>query len=504
MNLKKFIVSPCGTHHLVDGIPAYNRRFDECLSMHEPGVAAVRDSSGSFHISSYGEDFYDRRFLRTFGYYEGKAAVISADGAHHIDIHGDDLYTQRYAWVGNFQEGLCAVKDHRGNYYHIDAEGIKAYDDLYAYVGDFKNDVGVVYKKDGTGYFIDREGRPVYDDLTFSDAGQFHKGFATLNDGTGWRHFSKGGFGSFHNMYDMCEPFYNGLARVKTFNGLFKTLGEDGEENLLHPTICHLDDYEIQWTEEIHRNSRGAIYPVVNEGRDMIMKSNVSINLYRNEVKSLIRLNGLKNFPIISDYFISGSFGYIIMEKIPGNTLRDNLEKRPFGEEESLLILLNVLDAVAAIHSRGIAHLDIHPGNIMLSDVRQGEVSLLDFEHSLPLEALESKQEVNWGKWEYVSPEMMMPFGKIDVGADVYSCACLYLNMRTGGRPIWMPRPEEVKTSVEIREEILQSKNNIVDIIPKDCSFPDLIRLMLSHKPMDRPSAEEAFERLKDIFPKGC
>ena len=79
-----FEVSPDETHHLVDGAPAYDARFLSVLKFHAPGLAPVLDASGAYHIDAEGRAAYSHRFIRTFGFYDGRAAVESKTGWYHI------------------------------------------------------------------------------------------------------------------------------------------------------------------------------------------------------------------------------------------------------------------------------------------------------------------------------------------------------------------------------------------------------------------------------------
>ena len=72
---KAYEISPDATHHLHEGRPAYASRFNEVLKFHSPGLAPVVDASGAYHISSDGQSAYPSRYVRTFGFYEGRAAV---------------------------------------------------------------------------------------------------------------------------------------------------------------------------------------------------------------------------------------------------------------------------------------------------------------------------------------------------------------------------------------------------------------------------------------------
>ena len=80
MSWERAAIAPDSTHHVVDGKPLYDTRFDEVLKFHTPGLAPVRVASESWHIRSDGSPAYARRFERTFGFYEGLAVVAAVDG----------------------------------------------------------------------------------------------------------------------------------------------------------------------------------------------------------------------------------------------------------------------------------------------------------------------------------------------------------------------------------------------------------------------------------------
>jgi hypothetical protein len=70
---------------VVDGVPAYALRYREVGKYHEPGVAPAVDDHGATHVDVLGQPAYAPRFVRTFGFYEGRAAVHGGLGhqSHH-------------------------------------------------------------------------------------------------------------------------------------------------------------------------------------------------------------------------------------------------------------------------------------------------------------------------------------------------------------------------------------------------------------------------------------
>ena len=216
-----------GTHHVRGAAPLYVERFDEVLKFHDPGLAPVRRGEEAWHIRVDGSPAYSRRFLRTFGFYEGLAAVVSPDGWHHIRADGTDLYRARYAWCGNFQGGRCTVRERGGAYLHITSEGEPAYEARWRYAGDYRDGVAVVQAEDGRSSHIDLSGKLVHG-VWFLDLDVFHKGFARARDDDGWTHVDTSGRPAYGRRFAAVEPFYNGQARVERFDGGLEVIDVTG------------------------------------------------------------------------------------------------------------------------------------------------------------------------------------------------------------------------------------------------------------------------------------
>ncbi len=220
-------VAPDGTHHLLDGRPLYEQRYDEVLSFHHPGLAAVRSGREAWHITADGDAAYPQRFLRSFGFYEGRAAVVDRDGWHHVLPNGRPAYAARHAWCGNYQEGRCPVRLAEGHYRHIGVDGPPAYDELWRYAGDYRHGVAVVQAEDGQHTHVDLDGRLVHG-RWFFDLDVFHKGFACARDADGWLHVDRAGQPAYERRFAMVEPFYNGQARVELLDGGLEVINELG------------------------------------------------------------------------------------------------------------------------------------------------------------------------------------------------------------------------------------------------------------------------------------
>ena len=221
--------SPCGKFHISnDGKRTHNSEFDWVLPFHNPGLAPVGDSSGSYHICLDGNPAYSVRFERTFGFYCDLAAVEKEGFFFHIHPNGSPAYTDRWNWCGNFQQQLCVVRNEIGEYYHIKTDGTLIPGGPHSYAGDFREGFAVVRGKDGLCRHIDGEGKYIHD-FTFLDLDVFHKGFARARDERGWHFIDCQGHDVLNGQRFLeIEPFYNGQSLVKKLWGQRAVITEKG------------------------------------------------------------------------------------------------------------------------------------------------------------------------------------------------------------------------------------------------------------------------------------
>ncbi len=246
VDLSEVEISFDETHHIYHGKPLYNKRFKKVMSFHPPGVAAVEDESGAYHIDLNGNPIYPQRYLKTYGFYEGIATVVDEKGYFHIDIKGKPIHSKRFAWAGNFQEGRCAVRDFEGFYYHINRDGKPAYPERYRYVGDFKYGIAVVYNDEGFATHIDKNGKLIHGKY-FLGLGVYHKGYAIARDSCGSFHIDKKGRALYSRRFAWVENFYNDFAFARLFDGRIVIIDTKGD------IVKDVADYNSESVMEMNR-----------------------------------------------------------------------------------------------------------------------------------------------------------------------------------------------------------------------------------------------------------
>ena len=112
---------------------------------------------------------------------------------------------------------------------------------------------------------------------------------------------------------------------------------------------------------------------------------NSQMRKFEREARRLYKIHN-EHIVKVHDLFDENGTCYYVMDLIQGESLHDRLKRTgcPLQEEETWMILNQLLDALEVVHNQHIWHLDIKPGNILLDN--NGKVMLIDFGASKQLE----------------------------------------------------------------------------------------------------------------------
>jgi serine/threonine protein kinase/tetratricopeptide (TPR) repeat protein len=135
---------------------------------------------------------------------------------------------------------------------------------------------------------------------------------------------------------------------------------------------------------------------------------------------------------------------FIVMEKLDGESLKQCIAGQPVATEKLLDISIQVADALAASHAKGIVHRDIKPANIFLTP--SGQVKVLDFGLAKLVHNVGTDSDggvldnsltavgVIPGTAVYMSPEQARS-EEIDFRSDLFSFGVVMYEMSTGKKP---------------------------------------------------------------------
>src|SRR5882724_220246 len=266
-----------------------------------------------------------------------------------------------------------------------------------------------------------------------------------------------------------------------------------------------LRNYRI--TDKIGAGGQGAVYKAtdVKLGRAVVIKvlppelTAKQANLKRFEREA--RLASSLDHPNICTIFdldeVEGVH-FIAMQHVEGRNVRQLVAGRPLELKSALLIGIQVTDALAVAHSRGIIHRDIKSGNVMVTP--SGQVKVLDFGLAKLLDEQEAatmgthrteltEVGVPYGTATYAAPEQARG-DRVDKRADIFSMGVLLYEMLTG---TW---PFRGKTTIDVRHAVLHDSARPIAELRSDVIPPRLQQIVdraMAKEPRDRYQKMEDF-----------
>ncbi len=261
----------------------------------------------------------------------------------------------------------------------------------------------------------------------------------------------------------------------------------------IHPLIRG-----YRFVRKLSSSNHSAVYLAVKEStdRDVILKvlrqvpdmddSIGAFDRFLQEYELIAEIDH-PNIVKIFDLGVGDDHAHIAMEYLDGGDMKQRISGG-INEIDAVRYLGQIASALAQVHSVGILHRDLKPGNIMLR--RDDSVALIDFglakRMRLKLEITDSGEI--FGTPYYMSPEQGHGNG-IDLRSDIYSLGVIFFEMLTGKKPF------RADTAMGII--YLHAKAPVPLLPPRVAKYQALVNMLLAKKPEDRlQSAEEVEEWL--------
>ena len=184
----------------------------------------------------------------------------------------------------------------------------------------------------------------------------------------------------------------------------------------------------------------------VRRGHDLRLRRDVEVKLLKQQLAASAEL--LARFRVeaqqaaqyshpnlvnVYDVGQDGPYHYIVMELLPGRTLKDLIAGGPLPVEDALELTRQVALGMAFAHKKGVVHRDLKPQNVLLTEA--GHAKVADFGLAQTGESAQLTQPGTvWGTVQYLSPEQAQGL-PMDARSDIYSLGAICYELLTGRPP---------------------------------------------------------------------
>lgn len=161
-----------------------------------------------------------------------------------------------------------------------------------------------------------------------------------------------------------------------------------------------------------------------------------AIESFLNEGRSLMEFNNEPGIVHVHDFFEENNTAYIIMEYLEGNNLSEFLKQHDnyVPEDFALKVMMSLIRALEAIHSKGMIHRDISLDNIFVC--KDSIIKLIDFGAAKSTAFASGKSISVVVKPNYAPPEQFNSRGSLGPWSDIYALGATMYRLVTGTMPV--------------------------------------------------------------------
>lgn len=198
-------------------------------------------------------------------------------------------------------------------------------------------------------------------------------------------------------------------------------------------TLCQRVAIKEYLPSEFSTRAAGQTMVTVFSG-DKTIQFQDGMGKFVDEAKRLAKFQNDNGIVRVFDSFEENNTAYIVMEYLEGQTLAQYLESEgKLPAEQAITLIMPVIQALSAVHEKGIIHRDIAPDNVFLTT--DGKVKLIDFGAARYATTTKSRSLTVIIKPGYSPEEQYRSRGDQGAHTDVYSVGAILYRMITGETP---------------------------------------------------------------------
>lgn len=300
-----------------------------------------------------------------------------------------------------------------------------------------------------------------------------------------------------------CKSHGNGTQSTSDDSSNDAAVESDGSEENETESLPDLgEQYEV--LQFLNEGGMGRVYKVRDKKLNVILAIKVlrkelqlekgALKRFEQEVSILQKLTHINIAPVYGVGTTDSGVPFVAMEYLDGESLEEVLIREDrISVERTLDLAIQICEALAHAHAKGVVHRDLKPSNIIITKTNSGaEIAhIIDFGVAR-LQAVDIRQSQNltrtgdvFGSPMYMSPEQCLGIAQ-DERSDVYSLGCILFEMITGHPPF--QGSNAVQTIVQHLNESPTWKGGNADI-------QAIVNRCLQKVPDDRYQSVEELQR---------
>ena len=255
----------------------------------------------------------------------------------------------------------------------------------------------------------------------------------------------------------------------------------------------------------------------VTDNKELVTKC---LKKFKSEARKIASLNNDHIVSII-DIFDENGTSYYVMRYLDGGSLADRIRLMPMPESQALSVIKEIADALRAIHSNGMLHLDIKPANILFDD--HDRAVLIDFGVSKYVDnqkdTTTTSSLIGFSRGFAPLEQVNATVSSLSPATDIYSLGATLYNLVVGitppdassvmdtGLPVFPPGiSEEVRHAIDKamqprRKDRPQDIHSFLEMLPKEnCSEEEDLTVVSIQPPRAQDSGRSSIPRKSRLF----